>query len=161
VRAVGHYNEITAVQLFTAPLPDQQAQDLITAAAHSSANAVNRRPRITGLYAQAEYLVEADSEIAQRQGQDALDELAIYKRVCSSRSTACEKAGPEHKANVIRSASTFFADVKQAERTYEANAALLGNPPEELTQVQEMADSLLQQTRATFGPVQFDTLPAR
>ncbi len=160
VRAVGHYNEMTEVQLFTVPLPGDQAQALVTAAAHASANAVNRRPQTSGLYAQAEYLVEADTEIAHQQGQDALAEFAAYKRICSNeKSKACDTAGPEHRANLIRSASTFFSDVKQAKLTFEANIALLENPPDELTQVQEMADSLLQQIRETLGPVKFETLP--
>jgi hypothetical protein len=159
VRVIGHYNEITDVQVLTTPLPNDEAQTLAAAAARSSARAVNRRPRTNGLYEQAEYLVEADSEIAQRQGKEAFDELALYKRACSATSTNCEQAGAAQKANVIQAASLFFKDVTQAERTYNANAGLLGNPPEELIEVQGMADSLLQQVRAALGPVQFESRP--
>lgn len=156
IRAVGHYNDMTEAQLFTTALLDQEAKDLAAAAERASANAVNRRPRLSGLYAQAEYLVEADSEIARRQGQDAFDQLAVYKRVCSKNAT-CEQTATPHRAEVIRAASLFFRDVRQAERTFNANSALLENPPDDLTQVLEMADSLAQQIRNTLGPVQFET----
>lgn len=156
VRAVGHYNYITEVQVSTVPLPIDDAENLAAAAARCSPYALNRRPRKNSLYAQAEYLVEADSEIARRYGQLAFEELAIYKRICSTGSSKCEPGGVAQRANVLRSASTFFNEVRQAERTYNANAELLINPPEEVAQLQEMAGSLLQQIQAALGPVQFD-----
>jgi hypothetical protein len=157
VRAVGYYSEQTEYMVLTAPLPDRYAADLAAAAARSTALALNRRPRIHGLYAQADYLVEEDTRTARKQGQQVLDQLAQYKRMCSGDKTTCGTEARRLADSIVSGAQTFFHDLHRAERTYNANAGLLYNPPEDLTLVQEMADKLTLQVREVIGPIQFGT----
>lgn len=154
VRAIGYYNDQTALMIFAAPVPSSEAEELIAAARKSSATAVNNRPEITDPILQARFVVDQATDASRAEAQRTLVQLRRYRRLCNG-TFACESKRREQAFEVVTAASRFLANLMRAERAFQANATLVGQRPSELTELQELSDELLQQVRSSLGPVQF------
>jgi hypothetical protein len=151
VAYVGYYNQQTALMIFTRPLPSDKADELVTAASRSSAQALQRRPPVKGLAEQADYLVQQAIVEARRRAQDAARALRRLERACHG-NVACGQSRRDLVTSLINATSDFLRALQNADRMYLANANLLGNAqPPDLSDLQDFSDQLMQQIRTLVG----------
>lgn len=157
VTAVGYYSEQTALMLFTIPLPERTAVQLIAEAKRSRVDALQQRPAMPEPENQAAYLVDRLTEQARTQAQREARELSAYARLCTNTS-ACESMRRQRARILAQSTAQFLSALTLAERAYDANASWLGNmQPENLSDLVDLSDDLVRQIRAVLARVQSST----
>jgi Pyruvate/2-oxoacid:ferredoxin oxidoreductase delta subunit len=148
VRAIGYYDDQTALTTFAAPLNSDDAAELIAAARSSSRDAKDERPEITSPLSQASYLVDEAVEASRAQAENAVRELRAYSRLCTG-TPSCDALRRQRGAQVQTATARFLVNLMRAENAYQANANLVGERPSALIELQELSDDLVKKVRQT------------
>lgn len=154
VRAIGYYDDQTALTTFSAPLSSSDAAELIAAARRSSQTPKDERPEITSPLRQASYLVNEAVEASRLQAASAVRQLRAYKRLCTG-TPACDALRQQRATQLVTATAHFLTNLMRAENTYQANANLVGERPSALIGLEELSDDLVHQVRSQVGPVLF------